>query len=73
MQLCIMPRLLKHLVQESKVGTVDVKMVPIKRKQEIVLKEPFVRCHCKTRCVTEHSSFRKNVNRMHGSMWIQQG
>ena len=25
MQLCIMPRLLKHLMQESKVGTVDVK------------------------------------------------
>ena len=62
MQLCIMPRLLTHLVQESKVGTVDVRMVPIQRKQEIALKEQIVRCHCKTRCVTEHSTCRR--------MWI---
>ena len=48
MQLCIMPRLLTHLVEESKVGTVDVRMVPIQLKQEIALKEQFVRCHCKT-------------------------
>ena len=54
MQLCIMPRLLTHLVQESKVGTVDVRMVPMQWKQEIALKEQFVKCHCKTRCVTEH-------------------
>ena len=58
-QLCIMPRLFTHLVQESKVCIVDVRIVPIQRKQEIALKEQFVRCHCKTRCVTEHSSCRK--------------
>ena len=59
--LCIIPRLLTHLVQKSKVGTVDVRVIPIQRKQEIALKEllQFVRCHCKTRCVTKHSSCRK--------------
>ena len=34
-----MPRLFTHLVQESKVSTVDVRMVPIKLKQERALKE----------------------------------
>ena len=50
-----------HLVQESKVETVDVRMVPIQQKQEIALKEllQFVRCHCKTECATKHSSCRK--------------
>ena len=58
-QLCIMPRLFTHLVQESKVGTVDVRMVPIQLKQKRALKElpQFVRI------LITHSSCRKMVRR----------
>ena len=67
--------MLTHLVQESEVGTVDVRMVPIQRKKEIALKEllQFVRDVIVRLDVSLNTLVVEIWEWMPGMMWVQQG